>query len=1198
MTLRSVGPVLRHVRAVCAAAGTASLSDEQLLQRFVSSREEPAFRALLLRHGPLVWGVCRRLLRDGDAAEDAFQATFVTLARKADAIRKQTSVGSWLYGVAFRLASRARTTAARQPAPSTNLDTLPDPYDGEADISLREAQAVLDQELGRLPEKVRAPLVLCYLEGKTRDEAAQQLGCPLSTFKHRLEDGRRLLRRALERRGVALAMVLAASALTAKPVPAALADLTARAALSGASPAALSSAGLVGVILAHASKFKMAGALLLSAGVLVLVAGQANHGSALAAAENAPAAAAPASPPEAAKQATDLVGDPLPPEALARMGTLRWRHPGLSYLAVLPGDRGVITASRDGGLRLWDGKDGKEVRRFERPKDDGLKAELPKPDEDPTSRAKMEMMMRRMMGGDGTARDLTEPTVSADGKVLAQVVPGGRAYLWDVATGKFLRAVAVSGAASEFPPALNRDGSLLAVTTDKNQVAVYDTTTGEEKQRLGEERNGREATAANGGQLVFSPDGKCLVSTSFISAAKKARETHFEGRSFDLATGKQLETFEGPGKVFALTALSPDGSKMAWAGPKGQDLHICDTASGKDVGKIEEKELRGGVLNIAFSPNGSKIAVRNRDGGLGVWETATGNRLARYPGVERGGKFTIVIAGTNLVNGTTLAFSADGQSIFGIADDGNAIQRWDLDKERRDEHTIGHLGQVTALTIADGGKALITLGQDDTLRRWSPETGKEMDRFPLPGVSTTLAFSPDGNRCAYVSNNMALVRAVNSTRKPTRLEGDEGVSDLVFSPDGKTIVGRSEQSLIVWESETGKFVRRIRMVDAPPDDVARGFFKVRLGQPRAEPRALAMSSDGRTVACVPTASAGGNFAFTFGKGPAEIAATEEDRTITLWDMVRGKRIGKFDGPKGGATATLFSPDGRLLAVAGNDHSLTLSEVVSGQVRARIQVEEGDGNAAALAFSPDGRILAAGYPDRSIRFWDVDTGKPLGRLTGHQGRITALTFSPDGQTLFSASSDTTALAWSMKSIRKAEAPPATDLNPEALAAAWKSLADTDAQKASDAVRSLIGSGGTVAFLANRSKPVASADPAVVARLLTELEDRSFETRQAAEDQLTKLSDLAITGLEKALAGSPSLESRKRLEHVLDAIVTEEQPRPEMLQALRSIEVLERIGSPEARELLQKLASGDEAARPTRAAKAALDRSASRLARSQD
>jgi RNA polymerase sigma factor (sigma-70 family) len=178
-------------------------SDAQLLERFVAEQDEAAFERLVWRHGPTVLGVCRRVLRHEQDAEDAFQATFLVLVRKAGSIGKRQAVGSWLYRVALRVALRAR--AGKRAAPRAEVVDVPvEPAPGPDRDDLRP---VLDEEVNRLPEKYRAPFVLCYLEGRTNEEAARQLGCPRGTVQSRLAWARQRLRDRLGRRGLALSEV-------------------------------------------------------------------------------------------------------------------------------------------------------------------------------------------------------------------------------------------------------------------------------------------------------------------------------------------------------------------------------------------------------------------------------------------------------------------------------------------------------------------------------------------------------------------------------------------------------------------------------------------------------------------------------------------------------------------------------------------------------------------------------------------------------------------------------------------------------------------------------------------------------------------------------------------------------------------------------------------------------------------------------
>src|SRR5262245_48884090 len=167
--------VLAEVGRLAGLAARHDETDRHLLQRFAAARDEAAFELLVRRHGALVRGVCRRVLGNADDADDAFQATFLVLATKAASVDWRAGVGPWLYQVAYRLARKARARAARRRLQEGQAP-LPRPAAAPDDLTWRELRPLLDEELARLPQRYRAPLVLCYLEGKTRDEAAELLG--------------------------------------------------------------------------------------------------------------------------------------------------------------------------------------------------------------------------------------------------------------------------------------------------------------------------------------------------------------------------------------------------------------------------------------------------------------------------------------------------------------------------------------------------------------------------------------------------------------------------------------------------------------------------------------------------------------------------------------------------------------------------------------------------------------------------------------------------------------------------------------------------------------------------------------------------------------------------------------------------------------------------------------------------------------
>jgi RNA polymerase sigma factor (sigma-70 family) len=335
--------VEHHLQRLTSAPKDAPLSDGQLLEQFLLRHDEDSFQELVRRHGAMVLGLCRRALHDPHLADDAFQATFLTLVRKGDTIAQAESVGSWLHGVAYRIASRARVKAERQRSaePFAAAAEIPAREVGDG-LAWQEVRWLLDQELNGLPHKYRAPLVLHYLEGQTNHRVARQLRWREGTVKTRLAKGRDLLRQRLVRRGLALSAAVFEAHLgeeaQALPVTASLTTITVRGAVgvaAGQAPAAPVSVLMNGALKEMwLSKVKLALSVLVMLG---LVAGAAVGLLPGAAAEGAgeqpsPGPSRPAAP------------TPLPPE-----------------LDLVPRDvSGFVSLRMDG---LWDGPLGKALAR-------------------------------------------------------------------------------------------------------------------------------------------------------------------------------------------------------------------------------------------------------------------------------------------------------------------------------------------------------------------------------------------------------------------------------------------------------------------------------------------------------------------------------------------------------------------------------------------------------------------------------------------------------------------------------------------------------------------------------------------------------------------------------------------------------------------------------------------------------------------
>jgi RNA polymerase sigma factor (sigma-70 family) len=276
---------VEHVRKAALLQDGAALTDGQLLSCFVERRDESAFAVLVRRHAPMVWRVCRRLLANHHDAEDAFQATFLVLVRKASAVVPREMVANWLHGVAQQTAWKARTMTARRKAREKQIPDMPEPAVTDQQL-WRDLQPVLDRELSRLPDKYRVAIILCDLEGKTRRQAARQLGVPDGTLAARLARGRTMLAKRLARQGLTASSGVLAALLSPNTVPAcvpsAMISFTIKAATGLAAGRALGAGAVPATVAAltqgvltsmFIARLKMATVLLVAAGVLTVSVG-------------------------------------------------------------------------------------------------------------------------------------------------------------------------------------------------------------------------------------------------------------------------------------------------------------------------------------------------------------------------------------------------------------------------------------------------------------------------------------------------------------------------------------------------------------------------------------------------------------------------------------------------------------------------------------------------------------------------------------------------------------------------------------------------------------------------------------------------------------------------------------------------------------------------------------------------------------
>jgi WD40 repeat protein len=598
---------------------------------------------------------------------------------------------------------------------------------------------------------------------------------------------------------------------------------------------------------------------------------------------------------------------------------------------------------------------------------------------------------------------------------------------------------------------------------------------------------------------------------------------------YDATRRQEFATLGNYKGIERFITFSPDGSKLASLSAESPG-EVWDVATRKVVFALPKG--RWDLPPVAvFSPDSKALALKVPADSIYVLEIPS--RRQRWQ----------VKSNTISTNRRdVLAFTPDGRTLL-INPHDPVVYRYDAANGQRLLQAGEESGNFFELAFSQDGKFVYSLGADSTLRQWEAATGKERRRTPV--AASYGGFSPDGRLTAMTDG---VGTHVYDTETGTERWRSPENQVHFFSNDSKLLALSAGADLVLRYSATGKELQRMR----------------------GAATRVAISPDNRRMYV------------------NEVKDYQQPSRLHVWDIGDGRELRSFSLPPNGGFFSL-SPDGRMFALqhgpdAKDGGCLELWEILTGQRRLVSERPDQYTFPARLGFTPDGNyIVTLDFENGDLKFHDVGTFKIHHRLSGYPNGIYCWAFTPNGTRLATARTDMTALVWDLTAIPAQKSPPIQSaLSPASL---WNDLASADAAKAYQAVRAMINAPQrTLPYLAERLGPAPPVDEKQLTTWISQLGNDRFATRQQASRELEKCGDAARPFLERAQESKLSPEAARRVRQLLAQLSSS----AELMRALRAVEVLEHIATPEAHRILQRLAQGQRGATLTEEAAAALHR----------
>jgi WD40 repeat protein len=822
---------------------------------------------------------------------------------------------------------------------------------------------------------------------------------------------------------------------------------------------------------------------------------------------------------------TDRHGDPLPGGALQRLGTVHYRQEvRIDAFAFAPDGQTYATA-----------------------------ANTPK---DATVRLWHTATGKEIRRCSGAPNDIVQVAFAPDGQTVVAACRHELVF-WDVGSGTLLRQFQGHPGGIGCL-ALSPDGKMLAVGGDLarqepgHSIRLLDAATGKLIRVLD-----KHETWIN--VVAFSPDGKRLASSStdlLVVEGTKTRVLPGFICVWDVQTGEKLHQLNHAGPslfhVFdgrSNVAFSPDLSRAVFEGPN-KYLEVWDIAAAKKLWDIPAVRR-----SFAFAPDGKTLLVGAESEPIRVYDAVTGKPVRVF--ADTGGH------GRNIIGidprGQYLATIAADRARMGL------VRLWDLASGQELTGKDVHQDGITLAQLTADGKHVVTGGQDGSVRLWDSGTGQQVKRLiDYRGSFSGIALARDGKTLAYIDKEGAfrLLDLPVGKARPGLAGTDSASVGLVLSPDGLELASCTAQGdVLLWDTQSGA---KLRTLTGGASE-------------------MCFTPDGRLLT-----GGGGN--------------------LQLWQAGSGRELFAFTPPPLDPSQSLtpkvsywmaaFSPDGRWLAASVSDirnnsvvFRLCVWEVASGRLLR--QFLDLPHPAWAITFTPDGSTLVTATGtygnevDPSATFWDLGSGALLGRMEGHLGNVTTVAFAPDGRAFFTGGTDGTVLVWDAAALPRAKRPTPRKLTQAELDELWVQLAGSDASTAYQAIMTITAGGkDSVAFLQEHLEPARLLTPAQLEQAIADLNAERYAVRAKASALLATQGEYAAQALRKVLKlDGITLETRRRVELLLPRLEKFEVP-PAELRALRALVVLERIGDPQARKVIEVLAGGTPGARLTQQAQAAL------------